>query len=211
MTKPRVLLADDHTLVMEGLKSLLTNAVDIVGTAEDGRTLVEQALRLKPDIVILDVSMPVLNGIEAARQLRKELPGTKIIFLTMYADAIYVDEALRMGASGYVLKRSAASELLGAIQTVHQGKRYITPLLGRPVNGSHPLRGEEVLGGDLTVRQREVLQLIAEGRSEKEMASALRISLKTVQFHKAKLMRKLAISTTAELVKYAVRHGITPP
>ena len=211
MNKPRVLLADDHTLVMEGLKSLLASHVDVVGSAEDGRALVEAAIRLKPDVIILDIAMPVLNGIEAARQLRKDLPAAKLIFLTMYSDALYVDEALRMGVSGYVLKRSAASDLLEAIQTVHRGHRYLTPLLGRASGEAEPLRGQTVVSGDLTARQREVLQLVAEGRSEKEIAFELGISLKTVQFHKSNLTRHLGLHTTAELIKYAIRRGMTPP
>jgi DNA-binding NarL/FixJ family response regulator len=210
MNKPRVLLADDHTLVMEGLQSLLAGQVDVVGTARDGRALLQSALELKPDVIILDISMPVLNGIEAARRLRKELPGSKLIFLSMFSDAIYIDEAFRMGVSGYVLKRSAASELIAAIQAVQKGKRFITPSLGRFRIRPRPLRGELPVGAHLTVREREVLQLVAEGRSAKEIAAELRISSKTAQFHKANLMRRLDLHTTAELVKYAVRRRITP-
>jgi DNA-binding NarL/FixJ family response regulator len=210
MTKPRVVLADDHTLVMEGLKALLTRHVDLVGTAEDGRTLLEVAHRLKPDVAILDISMPVLNGIEAARRLREELPRTKLIFLTMHSDSLYVDEAFRMGVSGYVLKRSAASELVEAIQAVSRGQRYITPLLGQSWSEAKLLRGEPASRALLTRRQREVLQLVAEGRSAKEIAAELHMSVKTAQFHKANLMRRLELHTTAELVKYAVRSGMTP-
>jgi DNA-binding NarL/FixJ family response regulator len=210
MTKPRVVLADDHTLVMEGLRALLTGHVDLVGTAEDGRALLEVAHRLKPDVAILDISMPVLNGIEAARRLREDLPSTKLIFLTMHSDCLYVDEAFRMGVSGYVLKRSAASELVEAIQAVSRGQRYITPLLGQRWSEAKLLRGEPAPGGLLTRRQREVLQLVAEGRSAKEIAAELHMSVKTAQFHKANLMRRLELHTTAELVKYAVRSGMTP-
>jgi len=210
MKKLRVLLADDHTLVMEGVRSLLAGQVDVVGTAGDGRALLKSALALKPDIVILDISMPVLNGIEAARRLRKELPGSKLIFLSMFSDAIYIDEAFRMGVSAYVLKRSAASELIAAIEAVARGERFITPSLGRSKIRTRPLRGESASDAHLTVREREVLQLVAEGRSAKEIASELHISTKTAQFHKANLMRRLDLHTTAELVKYAIRSRITP-
>jgi len=206
--KPRVLLADDHTLVVEGIQSLLASHVDLVGAASNGRELLEQARRLRPDIVIMDISMPVMNGIEAARQLRRTLPRTQVIFLTMHSDALYVNEALYTGAAGFVLKRSASSELLEAIQTVAQGKRYITPLLGEAFP-RHPLRGDALVGGRLTERQREVLQLVAEGKSVKQIAAELNVSVKTAEFHKSSLMRRLGLHTTADLVKYAVRTGIT--
>jgi DNA-binding NarL/FixJ family response regulator len=206
---PRVLLADDHALMMEGLQSLLTGHVQVVGTAADGRELVEAAIQLKPDIVILDISMPGLNGIEAARQLRKFVPHTKLILLTMYADALYVTEAKRLGVSAYVLKRSAASELLMAIEAVQRGHTYITPLLMQGEAEPFLLRGEPTTGSPLTSRQREVLQLVAEGKSAKEIAVELKLSFKTAQFHKANVMRRLGLRTTADLVKYAVRHGMT--
>lgn len=209
MKKPKALLADDHTLLIQGLQSLLTSHVELLGTAGDGRALVEMAMRLEPDIIILDISMPVLNGIEAARRLRTELPSAKIIFLTQYADALYVDEALRIGVSGYVLKHSAVTELVEAIAAVRRGRTYITPQLKRDATGSGEPRGE-TQRGCLTSRQREVLQLIAEGCSAKEIASVLGISVKTAEFHKANLTRRLGLHTTAELVKYAVRRGITP-
>ena len=210
MKRPRVLLADDHALVMEGIQSLLAGHVEVVGTAPDGRALVKSALKLKPDIVILDISMPVLNGIEAARRLRKELPNAKLIFLSMFADAVYIEEAFGMGVSAYVLKRSAASELIAAIEAVGRGERFITPSLGSSRIRAHPLRGEPAADAQLTAREREVLQLVAEGRSAKEIAAELRISAKTAQFHKANLMRRLDLHTTAELVKYAIRSRITP-
>lgn len=204
----RILLADDHILMVEGLRSLLAGHVEILGWARNGRSLVETAMQLKPDIVILDIAMPDMNGIEAARRLRKELPDVKLIFLTMYADPLYLSEALQLGVSGYVLKQSASSELLTAIEAVKHGKTYITPVLAP---AGHPgLRGEPAAGQQLTSRQREVLQLVAEGRSAKEIASRLRVSIKTAQFHKSNLMRRLGLHSTAELVKYAVRHGITP-
>ncbi len=211
MKKPRVLLADDHVLVAEGLKSLLADHVELVGTVEDGRALVKAAIRLQPEVILLDISMPGLHGIEAARQLRKCVPRARLIFVTQHADAIYVDEALRIGVSGYVLKRSAVTELVTAIENVRQGRTYITPLLNRSLAHHHPLRGEPADTVELTSREREVLQLISEGRSAKEIASELKVSVKTVQFHKYNLTRKLGLHTTAELVKYAVRRGMTPP
>jgi DNA-binding NarL/FixJ family response regulator len=208
--KPRVVLADDHVLMVEGLRSLLAGHVEFVGSAADGRTLVETAIRLKPDIVILDISMPEMNGIEAARLLRKELPGARLIFLTMHADPLYLSEALRLGVSAYVLKHSASMELLKAIEVVKRGETYITPLLREAGVGSRRLKGEPLAGADLTSRQREVLQLVAEGKSAKEIAAQLQVSLKTAQFHKSNVMRRLGLHSTAELVKYAVRHGMTP-
>ena len=185
--RPRVLLADDHVLMMEGLQSLLAGHVELAGSVADGRRLVEAAVRLRPDIVILDISMPGLNGIEAARRLRKILPDTKLIFLTMYSDALYVSEALSLGVSAYVLKRSAASELLAAIEAVQHGRTYVTPGISA---GASRLRGEPQTGQPLTGRQREVLQLVAEGKSAKEIAARLQVSMKTVQFHKANVMRR---------------------
>jgi len=210
MKKPRVILADDHTLVMEGITMLLAGHVDLVGTAEDGRALVNAAVRLQPDVIVLDISMPKLNGIEAARQLRKLVPDAELIFLTQYSDALYVEEALRMGVSGYVLKHSAVAELWAAIKAVQRGQTYITRLL-KQVTRKHRLRGEPAASPSLTSREREVLQLVAEGRSMKETVSDLSVSVKTVQFHKANLARKLGLRTTAELTKYAVRRGMTIP
>jgi DNA-binding NarL/FixJ family response regulator len=208
--KPRVVIADDHVLMTEGVRSLLTRHVEFVGSAADGRSLVEAAIRLKPDIVISDISMPEMNGIEAALRLRKELPDTKLIFLTMHADPLYLSEALRLGVSAYVLKQSASSELLNAIEAVTRGETYITPQLRESGVGRPQLRGESHTGVELTARQREVLQLAAEGKSAKEIATQLGVSVKTAQFHKSNLMRKLGLHSTADLVKYAVRHGMTP-
>jgi DNA-binding NarL/FixJ family response regulator len=208
--KPHVVLADDHAMMVEGLRSLLHGHVEIVGSAADGRTLVETAAKLKPDIVILDISMPEMNGLEAARLLRKTAPESRLIFLTMYTDPLYLSEALRLGVSAYVLKQSASSELLTAIETVQQGQVYITPALRHAGAGTPRLKGDLLAGADLTARQREVLQLVAEGRSAKEIAAHLGVSVKTAQFHKSNLMQRLGLHSTAELVKYAVRHGMTP-
>ncbi|OGW47380.1 MAG: DNA-binding response regulator [Nitrospirae bacterium RBG_19FT_COMBO_58_9] len=210
MSRPRVLLADDHTLVLDGFRKLLEDRCEIVGVAEDGRTLLRMAQELQPDIVTLDISMPQLNGVDAARKLKKLLPRTKLIFVTMHADSAYVNEAFKAGASGYLLKRSAGSELLQAIQSAMDGKCYVTPLVAKGlvksiVAGGRPAVLEDEL---LTSRQREVLQLVAEGMTVKEIASALNISPKTVEFHKSQIMTQLDRHTTAELTKYALVHGL---
>jgi DNA-binding NarL/FixJ family response regulator len=210
MSRPRVLLADDHTLVLEGLRRILVPEFDLVGTAEDGRALVESAAKLKPDVIVLDISMPLLNGIDAARQIMRATPGAKLIFLTMHADATYVSAAFGVGASGYLLKRSAASELSTAIHQVLEGGKYLTPVLAAEVQDfAIPESGcPATTAGGLTNRQREVLQLVAEGRSAKEIAAILGISVKTVEFHRSNITEKLGIRTTAELTKYAIEHGI---
>ncbi len=210
MKKTRLLMADDHTLVLEGLQRILESEVELVGAAENGRDLVRMNEQLKPDVVLVDISMPQLNGIDATRQLLKTTPNTKVIFVTMHADADYVAEAFRVGASGYLLKRSAASELVAAIQEVMKGRYYVTPLVTR--EALSPLFGGRTepnkLSSTLTPRQREVLQLVAEGRSVKEIATILKVSAKTVEFHKSALMERLDIHTTAELTRYAIGHGL---
>ena len=211
MKRPRVLLADDHTLVLEGLRKILEPECDVVGSVEDGRSLLAAAEQLKPDIILLDVSMPLLNGVEAARMLRNAVPGAKVIFVTMHADATYVAGAFRAGASGYVLKRCASMELLNAIHQVLSGRAYVTPLIRKDILAELPgwPLGSGEASGELTVRQREVVQLVAEGRPVKEIAAILNISSKTVAFHKANVMRRLGIRSTAELTKYALEHGIS--
>ncbi len=174
---------------------------------EDGKSLVQAAAEHKPDIALLDISMPELNGIDAARQIRQILPKTKLIFVTMYVDPTFVREAFRVGASGYVAKRSAPTELEDAIDTVLQGKTYITPLVAKDFVESM-LTGGEQAAGRLTPRQREVLQLVAAGLSAKEIAAKLHITPKTVEFHKSGIMRTLGVKTTSDLVKYAIRHGL---
>jgi DNA-binding NarL/FixJ family response regulator len=210
MKRPRVLLADDHTLVLDGLRKILDPECEVVGAVEDGRSLLAAAARLKPDIILLDISMPLLNGVEAARRLRAAAPGAKVIFVTMHADATYVAGAFRAGASGYVLKRCASLELLKAINQVLSGRQYVTPLIGKELGElpEWPLEAGEA-SGELTVRQREVVQLVAEGHPVKEIAAILNISGKTVAFHKANVMRRLGIHSTAELTKYALEHGIS--
>lgn len=210
MKKPRVLLADDHTFVIEGFKKLLEDHCDLVGAVEDGRALIENALELRPDIVILDISMPRLNGIEAAKKLKKQIPEAKLIFVTMHADLAYVNAAFRAGASGYLLKRSAATELMQAVQSVMNNKFYVTPLITKEVVASllNPTQPRSATIEDLTTRQHEILQLVAEGLSAKEIADQLKISHRTVEFHKTKIMEQLNVHTTTELVKYAMAHGL---
>ncbi len=209
MIRPRVRLADDHTMILAGLRSLLEPDFELVGTAEDGRALIEAAAQLKPDIILMDISMPLLNGLEAARQLKRVVPQTKIIFLTMHGDVSYVKEAFRVGASGYLIKRSAAPELLTAIHEVLKGRTYVTPLVTKDMLEAffEPTAPLDKLTCKLTPRQREVLQLVAEGHSNKEIATILSVSTKTVEFHKYNLMQALGIRTTAELTQYAMRHG----
>jgi DNA-binding NarL/FixJ family response regulator len=212
MTKPRVLVADDHCVVAEGLRSLLAPQFDVVGIVSDGRELVAAARALDPDVVVVDVSMPTLNGIEAARQMRAAKSRAKVVFLTMHREVTYAARALEAGASGFVLKHSAASELVTAIREALKGGKYITPQIAGDLVES--LRrgtpaGAEALD-ELTPRQREVLQLVAEGRSAKEIAAALRISRRTAEFHKARLMEALGAHSTAELVQYAIRTGVSP-
>ncbi len=208
--KPRLLLADDHTLLLEGIRLLLAPEFDLVGSVEDGQALLAAAKTLKPDVILLDISMPRLNGIDAARSLRKLLPSARLIFVTMHADADYVAEAFRAGAMGYILKRSAASELLTAIRAVLKGNHYVSPLVTRNaldllISSSKKPRGK--FSDRLTPRQREVLQLVAEGRSRKEIACILNISVKTVEFHKGNLKRELNLQTVADFTRYAIEHG----
>lgn len=209
----RILIADDHILVLEGLSSLLAQECEIVGTAKDGRELVEKAHQLKPDVIVLDISMPELNGIEACRQLQASGCTAKVIFVTQQLDSEYVRAAFDAGAMAYVAKQSASSELLEAVRLVLSGRYYVTPLVA-PRTGSGPFprvlrtNPAEVFGAQLTGRQREVLQLIAEGRTSKEIGSALKISVKTVEFHRGSVMDQLGLRTTAELTRYALIHGI---
>lgn len=214
MKRARILLADDHTLVLEGIRKLLESHFDLVGAVEDGRAVLEVAPKVDPQVIVLDISMPLLNGIDAARQLRKVVPDAKIVFLSMHADPTYVTEAFRAGGSGYLLKRSAATELIFAIEEVLKGRYYVTPAVAKDVIG--PTLGETdgssarppEDGPRLTPRQREVIQLVAEGKSIKEIAAILGISVKTVEFHKSRIMEELGRHTTAELTRYAVAHGL---
>jgi DNA-binding NarL/FixJ family response regulator len=210
MKRRRLLLADDHPIVIAGLREVLEPQFEIVGTAEDGRALVDMAPVLKPDVILLDISMPLLNGLTAARQIKKRLPKVKLIFLTMQTDADYVKEAFRAGASGYIVKRSVASELVAAIEEVIKGQTYLTPVIAKTFDGPlpGPLTKGRMSSSDLTDRQREVLQLLAEGHLSKEIAAILHVTIKTVEFHKAMIKRKLHLQSTAELIRYAIERKI---
>lgn len=210
MRRPRILLADDHRLVAEGLRGLLEPEFELVGIVEDGRAMLEAVEKLKPDVVVADVSMPLLNGIDAVRQLKKKNKEIAVVFLTMHMDVNYASSAFEAGASGYVLKHSAPSELVLAIQSALKGRTYITPLLAGELL---QFQGRKALGqaGEsrgLTARQREVLQLLAEGRSAKEVANILNISTRTVEFHKYTIMENFGLKSTADLVRFAIEHGI---
>jgi DNA-binding NarL/FixJ family response regulator len=205
--RTRILLADDHSLVAAGLCKLLEAEFDLVGAVGDGRALVAAAKKERPDVILLDISMPLLNGVEAARQIQVAVPTAKLIFVTVHSDSPYVVEAFRAGASGYLLKRSAASELVTAIHDVLNGNLYVTPLIAKSALDGI-LKVAEKRGPLLSARQREVLQLVAEGHSAKEIAGILRISPKTVEFHKSWIMKKLDLHSTAELTRYALEHRI---
>jgi DNA-binding NarL/FixJ family response regulator len=207
--RPRVLLADDHALLLDGLKKLLEEEYDLVGTAANGRALVAAARRLRPDIVVLDISMPLLNGIDAARQIRQAVPAARLLFLTVHADTAYVEEAFRAGALGYVLKHAAAHELFVALRSVFRGRAYVSPMLGKHLLPSllKPAKRQGP-AQRLGVRQQEVLQLVAEGRHNKEIAALLDISIKTVEYHKSRIMSRLDIRSAAGLTRYAIQHGI---
>lgn len=212
MKQPRVLMADDHSIMLAGVRKLIEDCCDVVGTVEDGRALLEAAERLKPDLILLDITMPLLNGLDAARQLKKSHPDVKLLFLTMHASPRYATEAFKAGGNGYLLKQSAVSELSQAIEAVLQGKCYLTPSITRPVI-EQAIRAKEeptVKGAvtELTPRQREVLQLIGEGKGTKEIAVILNLSVKTVEFHKTCLMKELDLHTTAKLVRYAIAQGL---
>jgi DNA-binding NarL/FixJ family response regulator len=209
MKRPRILLADDHRLLREALAKLLEPNCDVVGAVADGRALLAAAKELRPDVAVLDIAMPLLNGLDAARQLKRLLPEVKVIFLTVSEDPDLAAEAFRVGASGYLLKNSAASELFQAIQEVLQGRSYVTPqatqgLVGAILDGPEP----GIKSGELSPRQREVLQLLAEGHSMKEIGRILKITPRTVAFHKYSMMEQLGITSSAELVQFAIKQHV---
>jgi len=208
MKRKRVLLADDHRIVADGLKSILAEQYDLVGIVENGRELLRAAKDCSPDVIVADISMPLLNGLDAVSQIRSEGCPAKIVFLTMHKDVMYAGKALSLGASGFVLKHSASSELLKAISVALNDGTFVSPEID--------FRSEAAAGNgtstpdslELTARQREVLQLFAEGRSAKEVAAALGISPRTAENHKHRIMTQLGLSNTADLVQYALRHGL---
>jgi DNA-binding NarL/FixJ family response regulator len=205
--RPKVLLADDHAIVAEALAALLKEHFELVGTVSNGIELVDAAQQKRPDVIIADVAMPVLGGLEALRRLKALKSDAKVIFLTMHADAQLATEAFRAGASGYVLKHSAGEELITAIREVLQGRIYLTPMITRDVitTLTEPTPRP---AASLTPRQREVLRLIAEGRRMKEIAAILKLSTRTVETHKYEMMRTLGVESTAELVRYAIQIGL---
>jgi len=207
---PRILIADDHTLVAEACKKLLESDYEVVATVSDGRALVRAVSELRPHLVIVDVSMPLLNGLDAGQQARELIPSLKLIFLTMNHDADLAAEAFRRGASGYLLKTCAASELTVAVREVLRGKSYLSPMIAKDTV-DFLLRQDKKLVDEaerLTERQREVLQLLAEGKCMKEVAAVLNLTTRTVAFHKYRIMEVLNIRTNAELVQYAIRNHL---
>jgi DNA-binding NarL/FixJ family response regulator len=211
MKRTRILLADDHTMICAGFQKLLEPEYEVVGCVGDGRAMLEAAVELKPDLVLLDIGMPLLNGLDAARALKKMMPHVKLIFLTMNADSDVASEAIRMGASAYLLKNSQPSELLQAVHNVIRGVSYVTPQVIQAMEASF-VRDPRALNRpkQLSQRQREVLQMLAEGRSLGEVASLLHITHRTARFHKARIMEELEVSSLSDLVKYAIKHGMVP-
>ena len=204
--RTKVLLADDHAIVAEGLATLLKGHFDLVGTVGNGNELIDLARKLRPDVIVTDIAMPVLGGLEALRRLKATRSEAKVIFLTMHADAQLATEAFRAGASGYVLKQSAGEELIAAIHEVLQGRTYLTPLITKDVISN--LTESPPPDLKLTPRQREVLRLIAEGRRMKEIGAILELSTRTVETHKYEMMRALGVESTAGLVRYAIQIGL---
>ncbi len=209
MRRARILLADDHRLLLEAFTKLLEPEFEVVGTAKDGRALLVAAQELKPDVIVLDISMPQLSGLTAAQRLKQMMPEVKLIFLTVNEDPGFASEAFRIGASGYLLKNSAASELFQAIEAALEGKMYVTTLIAQGmIESIQSGRNESETSGKLTLRQREVLQLLAEGRSMKEVANILDVTPRTVAFHKYRIMEEHKLKTNAELIRFAIKKGI---
>jgi len=207
-TRSRILIADDHSLVADGIAALLRQEFEVIGFAADGRQLLVEAERLQPDLITLDIGMPKLNGLEAAKQVRKLLPRVKLVFVTQQVDLRYLRAALAAGAGAFVAKQSASSEVLAAVREVIAGRRFITPVLEEAFSALTPAQATAEQKETLTPRQRQVLQLVAEGHTTKSIADVLNISSKTVEFHKDQLMTSLGMRTTAELTRYAINQGI---
>lgn len=209
MKRPRVILADDHTLILDALKGLLEPEFEVVGMFADGRALMEGAAALNPNVIVLDIGMPMMNGLNAGQRLKQAMPLVKLVYLTMNHDADMAGEAFRLGASAYLLKNSAAIELQNAIREVVRGGYYVTPLMTKGMDGSFIQNFKRRKSTNaLTLRQKEVLQLLAEGRSMKEVAFVLKVSPRTVAFHKYTMMDHLQIRSSAELIEYAMRSAI---
>ncbi|RJQ42497.1 MAG: DNA-binding response regulator [Nitrospiraceae bacterium] len=209
-----ILIADDHKIVRDGLRTMLSKypEIEVVGEAEDGRTTVRLVNQLSPDIVIMDIAMPDLNGIEATRQIIAEKPGVKVIALSMHSDKRYISAMFKAGASGFLQKHCAFQEMMTAIQTIKEDKTYLSPAISGTVVEDfirHPEKAESSVFSVLSSREREVLQLLSEGQNTKEIAAVLNVSIKTVEAHRVKIMSKLGIHSMAELTKYAVREGLT--
>ena len=212
MKRTRIILADDHTLLSDTIKNLLEPEFEVVATFTDGHTLIEEAPALMPDVVVLDIGMPEMNGLNAGQRLKQMLPAVKLVYLTMHQDPQFASEAFRCGASAYLLKTSAATELVHAIREVLRGRSYVTPLLTKDMVGSFVQNlKHRAPPHELTLRQREVLQLLAEGRSMKEIAYTLNITSRTVAFHKYTMMEQLQVKSSAELIQYAIRNSILTP
>lgn len=212
MAPPRVMLADDHTILVEAFRKLLEPQYEVVGTVADGRALVETAPKLKPDVIVVDIAMPLMNGLEAGLRLKELMPSVKLIFLTMNEDPDLAVDAIHSGGSGYLLKSSAASELMHAIQLALKGKSYVTPQIARGMQKSF-IKGPrpKTRAKSLTPRQREVVQLLAEGKSMKEVADVLKVTPRTVAFHKYQVMEELSLKTTADLIQFAIKSKILVP
>jgi DNA-binding NarL/FixJ family response regulator len=208
MNRPRIVIADDHTLVAEAFKSLLEPDYQVVKIVADGQSLLATAKELKPDLVLLDLGMPILNGLDAGMELKKILPRTKLIILTMNEDADIASKACRHWASGYLLKKSAGVELKKAISEVLQGHSYITPSIAQKLMNEFIRDPDPDHAKELTQRQRQVLQLLAEGRSMKEAASVLNIAVRTIAFHKYRIMEEFGLKTNADLVRFALREHL---
>jgi DNA-binding NarL/FixJ family response regulator len=207
------MVGDDHSLILEGIRALIDSKYDVVGSATDGKQLVSEALRLKPEIVVLDISMPIINGIDAAREIRKSLAETRFVFVSMHSNAIYVRKAMEAGGAAYVLKSGSWEELLDAIEMVRKGGIYLSPSLGNEVIDDVKARRltSSPQGLDLTSRQRQILQMIAEGKQNKEIAAVLHVSVRTVEFHRSRLMSRLGARTAAELSRFALNEGLIGP
>lgn len=210
-TPPTILLADDHVLVAQGIQKLLEPEFQLVKIVPDGRALLKAVEECSPDVIIVDISLPLLNGLDASRQILKHNAAIKIIVLTMHSEASFVTEALRIGVSGYVLKQSVGSELLQALKEVLNGNTFVSPIVAEGLHSHDDETTEEPSAGfahALSLRQREVLQLVAEGKSIKEVAAVLNVSIKTVEFHKTRIMRQLGMRSAAQLTKYAIANGL---